>query len=371
MRAINANNKFVTHPGRANVIIDGQFGSTGKGLIAGYIGVHEGEDVHWATTNAAPNAGHSCTLADGRKIVTHHFPMVGLVRPSVQMALNAGAIIDPQLLHKEMNEFNIDPDRVFIHPRAAVICQEDVDEEKQITSGPTKIASTQHGVGAALKRKIDRTATLAGEHPLTKQFTKGYPQFNELLGHGAVVTVEIPQGHGLGINSGYAYPYCTSREISVAQALSDAQIHPEFLGNVLMTMRTYPIRVGNIVVDGQEVGKSGPFWPDSAEVTWQQLGLAEERTTVTKRVRRVATFSIAQYAQAVRDIRPTHLFINFMNYLKGMEDVGKFWSMLAQHTPLLGVEQMVYYGVGPTVTDVLTDGSALADFYATREATTP
>ena len=353
--------------GRANIIMDGQFGSTGKGLIAGYLGLKDERcgAVDFAVTNAAPNAGHTFVQEDGRKIMTHHFPMVGLVNPETKLVIDAGAIIDPVLFQKEMKEFNIHPGRVYVHPRAAVICPEDVEEERRRDSGPTKIASTQHGVGAALKRKIDRTAILAKDHPYLSQFCYSYPNLNQTMRDGATVSLEVPQGYGLGINSGLSYPHCTSREISVSQALSDAQIHPRYLGNVLMSIRTYPIRVGNIKdYDGKEIGWSGPFWEDSMETTWERLGFKPELTTVTKRVRRVATFSFSQYEDALEALRPTHVFVNFMNYLKSWQEAKDFLTLLVDKE--IDHNQFpirYYYGCGPTVKDVLGDPGALEQYY--------
>lgn len=43
--------------GRVNILLDGQFGSTGKGLFAEYISKHNRIDI--AITNAGPNAGHT------------------------------------------------------------------------------------------------------------------------------------------------------------------------------------------------------------------------------------------------------------------------------------------------------------------------
>ena len=148
--------------------------------------------------------------------------------------------------------------------------------------------------------------------------------------------VEVPQGFDLGINSGLSYPYCTSREISIAQAMSDAQIHPRFLGKVMMTMRTYPIRVG---------GTSGPFYSDSDEITWEELGVTPELTTVTKRVRRVATFSMLQYERSLNAIVPDYVFLNFLNYIPPASQQIFINRLTKLRTP-------THVGTGPKVTDV-------------------
>ena len=127
--------------------------------------------------------------------------------------------------------------------------------------------------------------------------------------------MEVPQGFELSLNSGLSYPYCTSREITVEQSMSDAQVHPSLLGEVYVVIRTFPIRVGNIVENGKVVGYSGPFASDTEEITWESIGVPDEYTTNTKRKRRVSTFSISSYRNMIDRLRPDKLFLNFTNYL--------------------------------------------------------
>ena len=338
-------------PGRANLVIDGQFGSTGKGLICGYLALQSPPDI--AVSCASANAGHTCITPDngaasGRKIVANHLPISGILTPSAQIYLGAGAILDPKILMKEVFEYLDDEDRLAIHPRACIIEAIDVQAGQHPDSQSTKIAGTQHGVSQALARKVLRKATLAADCPELKKFIKVI-DLNQKMEAGASVMLEVAQGLGLGLNSGYAYPYCTSREVSVSAALSDAQIHPSFLGNVMMTMRTYPIRVGNIYGEGRMKGWSGPFYPDSVETSWEDIGVPIEKTTVTQRVRRVATFSLEQYSASLASIRPTHIFLNFMNYLKfgpnGMEQTAVIDRLMALRKP-------THLGWGPTTKDI-------------------
>lgn len=335
-------------PGKASVVIGGQFGSEGKGLIQGYIGSREKCD--YAVTAASANAGHTCWVS-GKKIVTYHLPMTGVLSPGATMVLSAGAIIDPAVLEKEIVEIETSfpaldvRSRIFIHPRAAVIEPQDVDSEGA-GSGAARIASTQHGVGAALVRKIQRTAMLAEDcAPLYPYI--GAVDLEDRLRWRARVVVEVPQGMGLGINSGYAYPHCTSREVSVAQGLADAQIHPSRIGNVMAVFRTFPIRVGHLYgPDGKITGNSGPFYEDGPETTWEAIGVHPEITTVTKRVRRVACFSLQQYRDALLWAQPTHVFLNFANYVSA----GQLEDLIARMTT--AGQAPTHLGYGPTINDV-------------------
>ena len=333
-------------PGRANFLIDGQFGSTGKGLMAAYMDKHDKIDI--AVSNASANAGHTAIISgeDGfnKTIVCNHLPISGVLNRSNLIYLCAGSVIDPKILWEEITKYNVDLNRIKIHPRAAVIIEQDCFKELEPSSMTTALASTRHGVGQALARKITREALLAKDCNLLKPLI-GELNLNEWMRQGNSVFMEIPQGFSLGINSGLSYPYCTSREISIAQAMSDAQIHPSFLGNVMMTMRTYPIRVGNIYKDGKQIGWSGPWYPDQTELEWNMIGVEPEITTVTKRVRRVASFSMLQYGLAMDAIKPTHVFLNFVNYLT--EE--KFISLVSNFLKVPS-----HFGIGPHVDDVYT-----------------
>lgn len=325
-------------PGKLNILIDGQFGSTGKGLFANYIGVTNHIDV--AISNASSNAGHTFFIGS-RKIIVKHLPVSGILNRRSVIYICAGAIIDPVILLKEIEENDIDPNRIIIHPRAAIIEPDDIALERFNNDGVKQIASTMSGVGAALVRKINRVASLAQDHKLLEQYI-GILDMHYLLKQGCNALMEVPQGMDLSLNHGYAYPYCTSRDITPAAALNDAGVHPKFLGNVMVSIRTFPIRVGNVIENGKELGYSGPFYEDSIETTWDKLRIKKEYTTRTKRVRRVASFSIKQYNKMLNMMQPNYILLNFCNYLSPRK-LDKLLTKLPEITHL---------GFGPTIDDI-------------------
>lgn len=324
--------------GKLNLLLDGQFGSTGKGLFAHYISVNNHIDI--AISNAGSNAGHTFYDFDNRKIIVKHLPVSGIVNKRCQIYLCAGAIIDPVLLLQEIEENDIDPCRIAIHPNAAIITHTDIECEKG-DSSVKKIASTMSGVGSALVRKINREALLAKDIPELKEFISEL-DIHYYLEQGCTAFMEVPQGMDLSINHGYSYPYCTSRDITPASALNDAGVHPKFLGTVSVTLRTFPIRVGNVLENGKEVGYSGPFYNDSVETTWRKLRIAREYTTRTKRIRRVATFSNTQYRKMLSVMQPDYVFLNFCNYL-GRHKLEEL---------LKNIPKVTHLGFGPTFYDI-------------------
>lgn len=300
----------------ATFIVDGQFGSTGKGLMASVYAEAGAGSIDLVTTNAGPNSGHTAFCpGSGDKIMTQQIPVASVITrsamlPPVSTYLNAGAIIDPDILKKEMDRWALDSKSHFaIHPNAAIIEQEDRDEEAG--GSVAAIASTGKGVGAALARKVLRRGNTAGmKHGWWSDYIadQSFLDVFERDDH-ARTLVETAQGFSLGIN-GRFYPHTTSRECTALQAAADARIHWSKIKNVIACYRTYPIRVGNT-----DQGTSGSCYSDQVELRWEKLGIEPELTSVTKRVRRIFSWSRIQFRESLQVNRPNLIFLNFVNYL--------------------------------------------------------
>ena len=344
-----------TKKGNASVIFDGQFGSTGKGLAGAWVGEHC--DIDWSVTNASANAGHT-SIIDGEPVVLFHIPstwLTGKERHFTRIYIDAGAIVDLATLEREIEELRIPRHQIYVNPNAAVILPEDKEAEAARDSSATKIASTQKGVGAALARKVRRSGPNLGQWVDTLDravpFNLAPISLNQQMKSGMSVVVEVPQGFSLSVNSSGFYPYTTCRDCTLQQGLADAGIHPRFFHKSMAVVRTFPIRVGNIVQDGIQHGYSGDVYPDQRELSWAELGLDEERTTVTKRVRRVFTFSDAQYREMLRHSMPDHVFLNFANYVSTDDLVGITTRMTLLEMEM-GLDPVRHYGYGPASSDI-------------------
>lgn len=313
--------------GRFNVVVDGQFGSTGKGKIAAYL-ARTNRPKFISTTNG-PNAGHVAVSGD-RQFLSKILPASAIhdaeMGGATTYIIGAGAIFFVDRLLEEIKLTGVPRSRVWIHERAMVV----TPEHKAIEQSATKhLASTMQGTAAAVVDKIMRKegVKLARDYPeLSDMIFKDHMAsrlFDELK-TGAVIMHEGSQGFSLGINHGHSYPTCTSRECSSTQMLADMGLPAKSMGNVILVIRPYPIRVGNVVENGVQLGYSGDVYPDQKEITWAQVaseaGAPEEvtkgeLTTVTKRLRRVFTFSMEQLKQAVRVNGVTHIALNFANYI--------------------------------------------------------
>ena len=345
------------------LICDLQFGSTGKGLIAGKIAEDEGPDTVMAAWSA--NAGHTYIDRAGRKFIHSMLPN-GVVSPNLKrVMLGPGSLLDLDGLAREITQCRdlLDGAMIYIHENAAVITQEHRDLEAQTMKA---IGSTCKGVGEALKAKIARSTTRTvtiNQHSLdigclgNRGFwTMPDPfrivnngRWQELIQESKSILVEGAQGYSLGINSGF-YPYTTSRECTPDQICSDCGIPRPMIDRVIGTARTYPIRVANRYDDeGMMIGTSGPGYADQQETTFEAIGVATEKTTVTRLPRRVFTFSEEQIHQALWHCRPDEVFLNFCNYVQDpreLQDILWNFSTGPYSVP------PTHFGYGPTYHDI-------------------
>jgi len=300
-------------------VVDGQFGSTGKGALSAWL-AHKAlagpPSYNFAGSiySGGPNSGHTCYHGN-KKIVLKQLPTFSVYTSHENLMLpiylSAGAVIDRDILKKEAEEYSDIP--IFVHPNAAIVTDEDRKAEE--TGSIAEVAGTRSGTGAALIRKIRREPSAIAKNSLGNVATNVVLLNHRIKPEDYAYFMEVSQGFSLGINSEF-YPKVTSRECTVMQGLADARIAPRHLARTYMAIRTYPIRVGN--TDGFS---SGDWYPDHDETTWNKIGVVPEITTVTKRVRRVATFSMEQFYDACHANDPDFVFISHMDYLdQGEQD---------------------------------------------------
>jgi adenylosuccinate synthase len=261
------------------VVVGGQYGSEGKGAVVAFLARGAGESTTVIRV-AGPNAGHTAYDPQGREWKLRAVPVAAVTSRTCQLHIGAGSEIDPTVLADEvtrLDEAGHDvSSRLTIHPAATILLPSDIAEEA--TSGIVgRIGSTGKGIGAARAARIMRTAPTAGE--LFKHRPSTLSEDGPFdLGGVQHVIVEGTQGYGLGLHT-RQYPQVTSSDCRAIDFLGMAGISPWSVDvdrlRVLIVARMYPIRVA---------GNSGPL---KDETSWSQLGLPEEHTTVTNKVRRV------------------------------------------------------------------------------------
>jgi adenylosuccinate synthase len=277
--------------GRLIVVVGGQFGSEGKGHLTAQLAARSAPRS-LVVRVGGPNAGHTVWQGETEyKLRTLPTPVA--VRDDINIALGAKSVVNPMVLRDELALF---PNRtVFVDPMATILEPDHIQHEVDANL-TARLGSTAKGIGAARADRIERVARTArdlwadqGTELDTQIITANIRDLAyATLMSGSDVIVEAAQGYGLGLHTDF-YPFCTSADCTALDALAEAQISPWAVGvtpQVWMAVRPFPIRVA---------GNSGPL---RDETSWDELGLAEERTTVTNKVRRVGLWDGALVRRA-------------------------------------------------------------------------
>lgn len=347
--------------GKLSIVMDGTFGSSGKGCVASFITSHA-DNWQFACNAFSAQAGHWVRLDDGRSLFYQTFNSCAYNEKCDRLLIGPDSAIEGPALFREIEESRIPRHKIGIHPLATVIQEKDMAYERgevdfegnkyaKLADGTKKHGSTCHGTGPARVRKMLRRADtlLAKDVPEFKEFIcDTSAEIMDRLDRGQSGLLEIAQGYPLSLNSRF-YPASTNRNVTVSAALDGMMLPPIYAGNVLLNYRTYPIRISSFKyigdngkfltwADMQEYdrlgkkyevykGDSGGWYPDQIELTWEDITKLSgsqkpimELTSVTKLPRRVATFSKELMRESIRYNRTngkTFVCINFMNYVDG------------------------------------------------------
>lgn len=272
------------------VVVGGQYGSEAKGHVAAYLGRREAVSI--GVRVAGPNAGHTVigpvdahTKSVDREWKLRTIPVLAVSNPLSPLVIAAGSEIDPDVLAAEVTELDQAgyrvSQRLLIDSQATLIEPRHIQTE-QDRAMQSKIGSTAKGIGAARADRLMREASTWGQVAATTvtpgQTLDTANWLRGALAMGADVVIEGTQGYGLGLHAG-EYPFCTSSDCRAIDFLAMVGLNPwdPVVEKVesWVVLRTRPIRVA---------GNSGRL---ENETTWDGLGLPEERTTVTNKVRRV------------------------------------------------------------------------------------
>lgn len=298
------------------VVVGGQFGSEGKGKVAHYLAKEM--NATFAVRCGGANSGHTVIDEHGEVKIFQQLPTASIL-PDIKLALCAGSYIDVNILLAEIAMAKISPDRLFIDPDAVIITSE-MKKREQLGGLIESIGSTGSGTGAAVAARINREASLvfAKDVPQLKAYVKDVSsQLRAVLDNDERVIVEGTQGFGLSPLHSRFFPKVTSRDTTAAACISEVGLSPLDVDDVVLVIRAFPIRVA---------GDSGPL---KNEITWEDVvseGMhaqrIEEKTTVTKKVRRVARFTPDVVTRAILINRPTRIVLNHVDYLRSKNSVG-------------------------------------------------
>lgn len=314
-----------------DVIVGGQFGSEGKGQVAAHIA----PEYDCLIRVGGPNAGHT-VFEYPKKHVFHLLPSGTYRNQKAKIILGPGTIVNVDKLLHEINEYAaLDrfSKRVVIDENAVFITQDDIDREQKLMH---KIGSTGQGVGFATANNI--LARLHGDerhkvrnHPKLKGYIgSSLDVLEEMYRQNKRILLEGTQGSGLSVHHG-TYPFVTSRDTTVSGCLSESGISPKRVKNIVMVTRSYPIRVG---------GTSGPFGSQEIDMSviakrsGKDAGelIKNEKTTTTKKDRRIAEFSWTMFRKACELNSPTDIALTFTDYLSRKNENARTYDKLTPET---------------------------------------
>lgn len=315
--------------GYVDVLVGGQYGSEGKGQIAGYIS----KEYDLLVRVGGSNAGHK--VWERPKPFTHHLLPSGTRKCDAKLLIGPGAVLDLEVLLDEIGKCPVDHKRLRIDRQAMIITEQDKQDEKKLVK---RIGSTGRGVGAATARRINGRSNgnivlAKGVSDLKPYLCDALDVLDESVSQNGRVLLEGTQGTGLSLYHG-TYPYVTSRDTTVSGCLAEAGIPPSQVRKVLMVCRTYPIRVEN-----PKGNTSGPM---SQELTWEEIARRSkkiasrlrkaERTSTTDRLRRVGEFDWVQLREAALLNGPTDIALTFTDYLSSANGDAMRFDQLAPET---------------------------------------
>lgn len=293
------------------VVVGAQYGSEAKGHVVQRLTERAQK---WCMPQvirvAGPNAGHTGYDRLGQAWALRQVPVAAVTEKPAVLGIAAGSEIDLPVLLDEYDRLRdaglIGNKMLWVAGEATLI----TDEHKEIENMPNfdgggrpqegtnlvgRIGSTGKGIGAARADRIMRKAQRLMDSPEAMEALgdRGIPVAIEsslgMKGTDEHVIIEGTQGYALGLRAGH-YPQCTSSDCRAIDFMAMAGVHPWSFDkvNVWAVARIYPIRVA---------GNSGPL---KDETSWKELGLNEEHTTVTKKVRRVGGEDWDLVARSVR-----------------------------------------------------------------------
>jgi len=354
-----------------HAVVGGQFGSEAKGHVAAQIAAklstaRLGSKQHQVRVGGS-NAGHSAVAADGKVWALRQVPAAAVIDIDADLYIAQGSEVDFEVLQSEVTALDAAgykvSQRLMIDANATVIEQHHIERETNSDIN-ARTGSTSKGIGAARADRIMRIAKTVRDLEVIfgslGTVCETAPLLHNANRRGEHIIIEGTQGYGLGMHTRF-YPQTTSgncRTVDLLAQIGYLPLDPSESREIhtWLVLRTYPIRVA---------GNSGSM--DSDELTWNELGertggyVQPERTTVTKKIRRVAEWNPSVVMQAVQANGGAHMRLHpclmFVDYfepkLAGETDLtalARYPEALAnvRHCEIAIGKRAAMYGTSPS-----------------------
>lgn len=224
----------------ADVIVDLQYGDTGKGKVA--LALADDYDV-CLRYNGGGNAGHT-VYHNGQKVVLHQIP-VGILKGKISI-IGPGCVIEVSSLYDEvvaLRKMGVDVDNLLrVDYRAHLVLKKHLEEDAK----DTKIGTTKKGIGPAYRDKYERTgiralSAVSAEGDFLPTIDVLDYWFDEEKSY--KVLCEGAQGYQLDIDFGQ-YPYVTSSHCITGSVCLNG-IPPQKIRKVYGILKAYTTYVGS------------------------------------------------------------------------------------------------------------------------------
>lgn len=344
------------------IVIGGQFGGEGKGKITAHLCRNQLYDI--AVRCGGPNSGHNINLENGEQYGLRMIPS-GVAANHTKLFLAAGCLIDLEILSKEVQDLNIDKKRILID-RNAVIMRDYYSNLESSNKLEERIGSTCTGTGIAVAKRVlrDKDIIIAKNCKMLKK--RGYLTANisDMVINASKnkkrIVIEGTQGFGLSVYHSPYYPYTTSRDTTAAGFISEIGLSPFHIKDIIMVMRTYPIRTrGNSGPLPLEILPQETAWKDIQKESGYPYEI-KELGTVTKIQRRVAKFDFDIVKRAFEVNAPTVLALMGIDYLeyenKGLTKYRELTPKAIKFIKKIESElkkEIRYIGIGPSDYEII------------------
>ena len=332
-----------------DVIVGGQGGDEGKGKIVEWLSMNKNYSIF--TRVSAPQAGHS-VYYNGKRVGLALLPC-GFVNPNARLLLGAGSLISINKLNRELEETEINHERLGIDYRATIVTEDYLKEEKENSHLMGSIGSVGTGVGPCRRDKIMRKEDLlfAKDVPELKNYlTDTKKEIFKALEDKKEILLEGDHGAKLDLIHG-EYPFVTSRSVNASSVLGELGIGPREVRDVHVVLKPYTTRVG-----------PGPLEEEILNLKVLEWAHDEggETGTISKRFRRIGKFEWKKVSEVIKmnsatQISITHMdipefFWNALGFSNEKEFLEKIKRKLCNPYPYPQVSLLSY---GPTIKDIV------------------
>lgn len=273
-------------------VIGLQYGDEGKARVVGYY--QEKYGFSWSLRyNGGNNAGHTVYDKDGKEHKLHCVP-AGAVFDNVKCVIDAGCVLNLDVLEKELKKINKNID-LYISEAVHLITPEHIEKD----SSGSGVGSTKRGIAyvyadRSLRKGIRINYKDLDTHGIRATIYRGLPPIasneNALYEGAQAIMLDVDYGD---------YPYVTSSSVMPSMA--------HRIDKIVGVMKAYTTRVG----DGP------PYHEDIPSI--REAG--HEYGTTTGRPRKCFWNDMDQLRYAFSIVGPDEVVVTKMDILKDFSDI--------------------------------------------------